>query len=82
MTIETKLAQWRTLYGQLCEAESKLRAARAGGESGSVSARELEQEVNMLQQRCNTALDAVGAALAARRPHASAAGFAASSHPV
>ena len=68
LTVEVKLAQWRTFYGELCEAELKLRQARARQLSGKASTSELEQEVHMLQQRCNAALDAVGAALAAKRP--------------
>ncbi|GEM_PF-2983699 len=70
LTVETKLAQWRTLYGELCEAELELRQAQAGQLSRGAATAQRALQVCLLQQRCNEALDAVGAALAARRPHA------------
>jgi hypothetical protein len=81
LTVETKLAQWRTFYGELCQAELLLREAQARQPSGSAGTAELEGEVRLLQQRCNEALDAVGAALAARRPHAADADRTSAVHP-
>jgi hypothetical protein len=70
LTVEAKLAQWRTLYGELCEAELQLRQAQAGPLSRSAATAQLALQVCLLQQRCNESLDGVSAALAAKRPHA------------
>ena len=79
-SVETKLAQWRGLYGELCDAEQRLRKANAAQPS-SEGAVHLEQDVRALQQRCNTALDAVGAALAARHASSASAALVSAAHP-
>lgn len=81
LTVETKLARWRTLYGEMCEAEQRLRQAQDGERPASAMIAQLEEEVRALQQRCNGALDEVGMALAAKRPAASTAGPASASRP-
>ena len=81
LTVETKLARWRTLYGEMCEAEQRLRQAQAGERSAGATIAQLEGEVRALQQRCDGALDEVGMALAARRPAASTAEPAFASRP-
>ena len=80
LTVETKLAQWRGLYSELCDAEQRLRKAKADRPS-SADAVHLEQEVRTLQQSCNRALDAVSAALAARHASSASAALASAAHP-
>jgi len=65
LTVETKLARWRALYGELCDAEQRLRQAQAGRRTGGPATGPLELELRALKQRCDSALDEVGAALAA-----------------
>lgn len=64
--VESRLAQWRSLYGELVTAELRLREARAGRTTGGRTA-ELEFEVARLQDESNRALQAVDAALAGAR---------------
>ncbi|MEO8655178.1 MAG: hypothetical protein ABI409_13715 [Ramlibacter sp.] len=71
LTVEAKLARWRAFYGELGEAEQRLRQAQGSQRAGGATTAQLEVNVRDLQQRCDCALDEVGAALAARRsPHA------------
>ena len=82
LTVETKLARWRAFYGELGEAEQRLRQAQGVQNKAGATTAQLELEVRELQQRCNGALDEVGAALAARRsPQAAKSGSAAAWHP-
>lgn len=64
--VETRLAEWRDLYGALVTAELRLGEARAGRAAGRCAA-ELEFEVSRLQDESNRALQAVDAALAGAR---------------
>jgi hypothetical protein len=66
-TVELKLAEWRRLYGELNEAQLKLREARARRPAGNPATAELEERIKQLQQESNGALDAVHAALAGQR---------------
>jgi hypothetical protein len=63
-TLETEVVQWRSLYGELSEAQRQLRDAHA---NRSPFIAELENQVRSLQQQSDRALDAIDAALAARR---------------
>lgn len=64
--VESRLAEWRSLYGALVTAELRLREARAGRTAGGATT-ELEFEVSRLQDASNRALQAVDAALAGVR---------------
>ena len=82
LTVETKLARWRVFYGELCEAEQRLRQGQGTQNRGGVTTAQLERKVRELQERCNGALDEVGAVLAARRaPQASKSSTAVAWHP-
>lgn len=81
LTVEKNLVRWRTFYGELCEAEQRLRQAQADRGSCGASTVEMEREVRELQERCEGALDEVGAALAARRNRQADADSAASPQP-
>ena len=81
LTVETKVARWRTLYGEMCEAEQRLRQAQDGERSAGATIAQLEGEVRALQRRCDDALDEVGTALAATRPAASTSEPASASRP-
>lgn len=81
LTVETKLARWRALYGELCDAEQRLRQAQAGQRTGGPATAQLELEVRALQQRCDSALDEVGAALAARHSAQAKSDTGAALHP-
>lgn len=67
--VESRLAEWRSLYGALVTAELRLREARAG-RAGHRSTAELEFEVSRLQDESNRALQAVDAALVLARQRA------------
>lgn len=64
--VESRLAEWRNLYGELVTAELRLREAKAGRAAVRGTA-ELEFEVSRLQDASNRALQAVDAALAGVR---------------
>ena len=65
-TVELKLAYWRRVYGELNDAQQRLREAKAR-RPGLAAAEELEAQVTRLQQESNRSLDEVHAALAASR---------------
>jgi hypothetical protein len=65
-TIETMLAQWRSLYGEWVVAELELREARQRRRGKQVIAM-LEARVRQLQRECDCALDQTSAALATRQ---------------
>lgn len=62
-TVELKLAYWRKVYGELNDVQQRLRETQGR----RAEAPELEAQVERLQQESNGALEAVHAALAARR---------------
>ncbi|HEY0887502.1 MAG TPA: hypothetical protein VGE20_19560 [Ramlibacter sp.] len=64
--VETRVAEWRSLYGALATAELRLREARAARVDGRRTA-ELEFEVSRLQDESDRALQAIDAALAGAR---------------
>lgn len=64
--VESRLAEWRSLYGALVTAELRLREARTRRPADGATA-ELEFEVSRLQDASNRALQAVDAALACAR---------------
>lgn len=63
--VETRVAQWRSLYGELVTAELRLR--EGAGRTAGVCTAELEFEVSRLQDESNRALQAMDAALAGGR---------------
>lgn len=69
LTVETKLARWRVFYDKWCAVDKRLQQARR---DGAPTTAQLELEVREAQDSCNSSLDEVSAALAARRsPQAS-----------
>ena len=81
LTVETKLARGRAFYGELCDAEKRLRQALGEQRAGGATTTQLEVQVRDLRKRCDGALDEVGAALAARRSPQARGGAAAAWHP-
>lgn len=67
LNVEKKLAHWRTCYGELCEAEERMRLLQERRPADPAVTSELDAQLLFLQQRANSALDAVGEALEARR---------------
>jgi hypothetical protein len=72
LNVETRVAEWHSLYGALGAAESRLQQAKAA-RADAAAAAELEVEVRRPRGARERALQAVDAALAdcrARRQHA------------
>lgn len=67
LTVETRLAQWRSLYEALGAAEQRLGRARAGTCTCGVPAETLKVEVLRLQDEAERALKEVDTALAASK---------------
>lgn len=71
-TVELRLAQWRSVYEDLGQAQLRLREAKTLWPSGNGSTAELEAQVRRLEVESNRALDAIHEALAERNAQVAA----------
>lgn len=65
--IDEKIDEWRHLHKALAAAEEKVREHQDRHPNSMGHIRSLEADVRLLQDKCDRALEALGAAVAARR---------------